>query len=169
MFRLITSDSTDSDVFNVERSSGDYSSTRIFTPDIFNSTELSGAHAAEVIKFSPVASREPQMVTIESVSKQPTIPYGYERQQTVIPPSFNDLNLPMNPFIIITIVSPAATTEAQQYSTHLMTARRFRKKIDFLDILIPPMEITTVDDWLSSIFRCVNVGVGWTTQYIYCL
>ena len=49
------------------------------TPAVLNSIELSGADEREVIKVSSVASTEPKIVTIESDSKKPTIPYGYGR------------------------------------------------------------------------------------------
>ena len=79
--------------------------------------ELSWAHAREVIRTSSVPSPEPQIMTIESDSTELTIPYEYGQQQPILPPILNDFSLQINPFDIVTIVSPAPTAEAQQYPT----------------------------------------------------
>ena len=52
----------------------------------------------EVISISTVASPEPRIVTLDSDSNDPTMPYGFGNQQPIGPPSLNDLNLPPNPF-----------------------------------------------------------------------
>ena len=52
----------------------------------------------ETITISSVASPEPQIVTIESDSNEPTFPYAFGIQHPIMPPSLNDLNLPANPF-----------------------------------------------------------------------
>ena len=89
---------TDSDVFYVERSSEEGSPIRSNTPAVLNSTALSGALDREAVTISSVASPEPQIVTIDSDSNEPTLPYGFGHQQPIIPPSLNYLNLPHNPF-----------------------------------------------------------------------
>ena len=71
------------------------------TPAIINSTELSGAIAKETITVSYVTSPEPQIVTINSDSNEPTIPYGFSNQHPIVPPSLNGLNLPHNPFNVL--------------------------------------------------------------------
>ena len=71
MFRSITADSSDSDVFYLERSSGEQSPARKNRSDILNSKELPGAHANELIAIPSVASLEPEIVTIESNSNEP--------------------------------------------------------------------------------------------------
>ena len=76
MLKAITPDSTDSEFFYLERSSGEQSPPRNNTPDISNSTELSGALAREVITISSIESPGPHIVTIESDSNEPTMPYG---------------------------------------------------------------------------------------------
>ena len=99
MYRSLSLDaSTDSDVFYVEHSSAGSSPNRYNTPAILNSTQLSGAMEPEAITISSVASPEPQIVTIDSDSNEPTIPYAFGSQQLIVPPSLNDLNLPPNPF-----------------------------------------------------------------------
>ena len=44
------------------------------TTGVLNSTELSGALSTETITISSVASLEPQIVTIDSDSNEPTFP-----------------------------------------------------------------------------------------------
>ena len=55
----------------------------------------------EVISISTVASPEPRIVTLDSNSNDPTMPYGFGNQQPIVPPSLNDLNLPPNPFNVL--------------------------------------------------------------------
>ena len=93
--------STDSDVFYVEHSSAERSPIRNNTPAVLNSTQLSGAMEPEAITISSVASPEPQIVTIESDSNEPTFPYAFGTQYPIVPPNLNDLNLPPNPFNVL--------------------------------------------------------------------
>ena len=93
--------STDSDVFYVEQSSPERSPIRNNTPAILNSTQLSGAMEPESITISSVASPEPQIVTIDSDSNEPTFPYAFGTQHPIVPPSLNDLNLPPNHFNVL--------------------------------------------------------------------
>ena len=83
MYRPISLDSiyTDSHVFYVERSLGEQRPTTNDTPEILNSIQLSGALACLTITISSVASSQPQIVTIESHSNEPTMPYSYGRKQ----------------------------------------------------------------------------------------
>ena len=93
--------STESNVLHVERSSEEGSPARNNTPAVLNSTQLSGAKARETITISSVASLEPQLVTIDSDSNEPTFPYGFGSQHPFVPPRPNDLNLPPNPFNVL--------------------------------------------------------------------
>ena len=92
----MNSTSTESDVFYVERSSEEGSPAPNNTPAVLNSTQLSGAMAKETTTISFVASLEPLIVTIDSNSNEPTIPYGFGNQHPIVPPNRNDLNLPPN-------------------------------------------------------------------------
>ena len=103
--------STDSDVFCVEQSSNEQSIPRPNTPIVLNSTEISGDDTRELISISSIASPEPQIVTIDDDSKEPTMPYGFGRQLPNIPPSLNDLNLPPNPFNILATMAIANNTK----------------------------------------------------------
>ena len=55
----------------------------------------------ETIIISSVASPEPQILTIETDSNEPTFPYAFGTQHPIVPPTLNDLNLPPNPFIVL--------------------------------------------------------------------
>ena len=103
--------STDSDVFYVEQSSNDQNIPRPKTPIVLNSTEISSDDTREVISISSIASTEPQIVTIDDDSNEPTMPYGFGRQLPIIPPILNDLNLPPNPFKTLATMAVANNTE----------------------------------------------------------
>ena len=104
--------STKLDVSYVERSSEESSPIRNNTPAILNSTELSGAMARETITISSVASPEPRIVTIDSDSNDPTIPYGFGSQHSNLPPSLNELNLPLNPFYVLATMAVIRADDA---------------------------------------------------------
>ena len=106
------SSSTESDVFYVEQSSLEESPIRNNAPAILNSTEISGAMEREVITISSVASPEPRIVTLDSDSNDPTIPYGFGSQQPIVPPSLNDLNLPPNPFNVLAMMAVVRVDDA---------------------------------------------------------
>ena len=107
MIRIIPLDSSSAepDVFHVERTSEEGSPARNNTPAVFNSTELSGAMARETIIFSSVTSPEPHFVTIESKTKESTIPYEFGNQHSIVPFSLNYLNLPPNPINVLTTMA----------------------------------------------------------------
>ena len=108
--------STDSDVFYVEQSSNDRSVPRPNTPIVLNSTEISGDDTREMISISSIATPEPQIVTIDDESNEPTMPYGLGQQLPIVPPSLNDLYLPPNLFNILATMAIANNTEDNNYS-----------------------------------------------------
>ena len=115
----ISLDSTDSDVFYVEQISNELSPPGNNSPDILNSTELSEHHAARMPSISTIASPQPYIFTINDDSNEPTIPYCFGWQLTIVPPSLNDLNLPPNPFNILAtkgIANNNAGTNDDHYS-----------------------------------------------------
>ena len=130
--------STDSDVFYVEHSSAESSPIRNNTPAILNSTQLSGTMEPEAITIS-VASPEPQIVTIESDSNEPTFPYAYGTQHPILPPSLNDLNLPPNPFNVLATM--AVIQQDQEDSP------QSPEPSDPSPISTPPMNLSTIDGW----------------------
>ena len=138
--------SIDSDVFYVEKSSSDQSLPRPNTPIILNSTEISGDGSREMISISSIASLEPQIVTINDDSNEPTMPYGFGRQLPIIPPSLNDLNLPPNPFNILHTMAIATQTrgDSEQYSPESPKPSRPSP------ISVPPMNISDYNRWDTS-------------------
>ena len=108
----LDSSSIESDVFYVEQSSVEGSPIRNNTPAILNLTEISGAMEREVITISSVASPEPRIVTLDSDSNGPTIPYGFGSQQLILPLSLHDLNQPPNPFNLLETIAVVRMDDA---------------------------------------------------------
>ena len=123
----------------MEHSSPEKSPVRNNTPVILNSTQLSGAMDPETITISSVASPEPQIVTIESDSNEPTFPYAFGAQHPIVPPSLNDLNLPANPFNVL-----ASMTVIQQGPED---SPQSPEPSDLSHISTPPMNVSSVAGW----------------------
>ena len=139
--------STDSDVFYVEQSSNDQSVPRPNTPIVLNSTEISGHDTREMISISSIASPEPQIVTIDDDSNEPTLPYGFGRQLPIVPPSLNDLNLPPNPFNILTTMAIANNT--QEANANNYSPESPDPSIPS-SISKPPMNVSAFNSWETS-------------------
>ena len=131
--------STESDVFYVEQTSSEGSPIRNFTPAILNSTEISGAMEREVITISSVASPEPRIVTLDSDSNDPTMPYGFGSQQPIVPPSLNDLNLPPNPFNVLATMAVLRVDDAYSPQSPEPSIPS--------PISTPPMNVSTIEGW----------------------
>ena len=140
MYRSFPLDaSTDTDVFYVEHSSPERSPIRNNTPEILNSTQLSGAMEPEAITISAVASPEPQIVLIDSDSNEPTFLYAFGTQHPIVPPSLNDLNLPPNPF---NVLATMAVIQQDQEDSPQST-----EPSDPSPISTPPMNLSTIEGW----------------------
>ena len=135
----LDSSSTESDVFYVEQLSEEGNPIRNNTPAILNSTEISGAMEREVITISSVACPEPRIVTLDSDSNDPTIPYGFCSQQLIVPPSLNDLNLPPNPFNVLATMAAIQADDA--YSPQSLEPSIPSP------ISTPPMNVSTIEGW----------------------
>ena len=135
----LDSSSTESDVFYVEQSSVKGSPIRINTPAILTSTEISGAMEKKVITISSVASPEARIVTLDSDSNDPTIPYGFSSQHPIVPPSPNDLNLPPNPFIVLATMAANRVDDA--YNAHSPEPSIPSP------ISTPPINVSTIEGW----------------------
>ena len=138
----LDSSSTESDVFYVERSSEEGSPIRNNTPAIPNSTDLSRAMARETITISSVASPEPRIVTIDSDSNDPTIPYRFGSQQPIVPPSLNELNLPPNPFNVLAIMAVIR----MDYAYSPQSTEPFNPS----PISTPTMNVSTIEGWETT-------------------
>ena len=140
MYRNLSLDaSTDSDVFYVEHSSAWSSPIRYNTPAILNSTQLSGAMEPEATTISSVASPEPQIVTIDSDSNEPTFPYAFGTQHPIVPPSLNELNLSPNPFNVLATL--AVIQQDQEFSP------KSPEPSDLSPISTPPMNLSSIQGW----------------------
>ena len=138
----LNSSSTESDVFYVEQTSTEGSPNRNNSPAIFNSTEISEVMEREVISITTVASPEPRIVTLDSDSNDPTMPYGFGNQQLIVPPSLNDLNLPPNPFnVMATMAVIQGTDESSPQSPESSIPS---------PISTPPMNVSTIEGWETT-------------------
>ena len=131
--------STDSDVFYVEQSSPERSPIRNNIPAILNSTQLSGALEPESITISSVASPEPQIVTIDSDSNEPTFLYAFDTQHPIVSSSLNDLNLPPNPF---NVLATMAVLQQDQEDSPQSPEPSVPSPIS-----TPPVNLSTIEGW----------------------
>ena len=143
----ISLDSTDSDLFYVEQISNEPSPRRNNSPDILNSTERSEHHATRMPSISIIASPEPQIVTIDDDSNEPTMPYGFRRQLPIIPPSLNDLNLLPNPFNILATMAVANNTEEANDDNY---SPQSPEPSELSPISTPPMNVSAFNSWETS-------------------
>ena len=129
--------STESDVFYVEQTSTEGSPIRNITPAILDSTEISGAMEREVITISSVASPEPRIVTLDSDSNDPTMPYGFGNQQPNMPPTLNDLNLLPNSLNVLATMAVIRVDD--EYSPQSLEPSIPSP------ISTPPMNVSTIE------------------------
>ena len=149
---FLDSISTDSNVFYVERSSGEDTPARNNTPAALTTNQRSRAMARELITVSSIASLEPQIMTKESDSNKPTIPCGYARQVPIIPLSLNDLNLPLDPFSVMTSLSLAPITEAQLPNARIPSIPIEEDAFDVTDKSLPSMLVSSINRWWTSLY-----------------
>ena len=97
--------------------------------------------------FSSIASPEPQILTINDNSNEPTIPYGFGWQLPIVPPSLSDLNLPPNPFNILATMALVNHTEDANEDNY---SRQSPELSESSPISTPPMNVSTFDSWATS-------------------
>ena len=98
--------------------------------------------AREKITTSSVASLESRIVTIDSNSNEPTMPYGFGNQHPFVPPSLNDLNLPPSPFnVLATMTVLRVDAEYSPHSPELFIPS---------PISAPPMNVSTIEGWETT-------------------
>ena len=140
----ISIDLVDSDVFFVEQFSNEPGPQRDNSPKLLNSTELSRTHLREMPTISSVASPEPDFVTLNDNSNEPTMPYGFGRQLSIIPPNLNDLNLPPNPFNILATMAALNHEHDNNYSPQPP------EPSEPSPISTSPMNVSSFDSWETS-------------------
>ena len=138
MYRNPSPNSTNAEVLYVEQLSPETSPIRNNTPIILNSTQLSDAMDPEAITISSVASPEPQLVTLDSDSNEPTFRYAFGAQHPIVPPSLNDLNLPPNPFNVLATMAGIQQDQEQSPQSP--------EPSELSPISLPPMNVNTIDD-----------------------
>ena len=74
MASKISMDSMDSDDFFVEQLSNEPRPQGNNSPNILNSTELSGTYTKQMPTISSIASAEPDIVTLDDESNDPIFP-----------------------------------------------------------------------------------------------
>ena len=136
--------SIDSDVFSVEQLSSEPSPKRNNSPSILNSMELPGTHTREMPTLSSVASLEPDIVTIVDDSNDPTFPYVFWAQKSIVPPSLNDLNLPPNPFNFLTVLTVVQQNPTQQDD---ICSPQSPEPLESPPISTKPMNLSTIAGW----------------------
>ena len=145
MASKISIKSIDCEVNFVEQPSSDSSLQRNNSLNILQSTELSGKRTREMPTFSSVTSPEPDFVTLDDNFNDTTFPYGFVKQQPIVPPSLNDLNLLPNPFSIL-----AATRVVQQKTTQQHVDKYSPQSPEPSEpppMSTPPMNLSTIDGW----------------------
>ena len=93
---------------------------------------------------SSVAPPEPNIVTLDDDSNDPTIAYEFKAQQPIVPPSLNDFNLPPNPLNILaamTVVQQKPTQHDNNYSS------QSPEPSDSSPISTTPKKLSTLDGW----------------------
>ena len=144
MSRSNSHEYNDTDLFYVEQSSGEQSPPRPTTPIALNSTKMSGNNTGEVIPLSSIPSPEPQIVTIDSDSNEPTMPYRFGRQLPIIPTTLSDLNLPPNPFSIPATMAIARSTAEGHDKNY---SPRSPEPSEPSPISTSPMILSTIEGW----------------------
>ena len=94
--------------------------------------------------ISSIAFPGPQVVTIDSVSNEPTMPCGFVRPLPNLPPSLNDLNPPTNPFNIVANMAVENSTEGghdENYSPHSP------EPSEPSPISMHPMNLSAIEGW----------------------
>ena len=93
----------------------------------------------EFITISSVASPEPRIVTLDSDSNDPTIPYGFGSQQPILPPSLNNHNLPPNSFNVLATMAVSRADDAYSPQSPEPSIPS--------PISTPPMNVSTIEGW----------------------
>ena len=93
--------------------------------------------AWETITISSVSSLEPRIVTIDSDSNEPKLPYGFGIQHPIMPPSLNNLNLPPNLFNALATMAVIRADE--EYSPQSPEPSILSR------ISAPPMNVSTIE------------------------
>ena len=98
--------------------------------------------ASKTLTIFSVASPEPKIVSVDSDSKEPSVPYAFGNQQAIVPPSLNDLKLPHNPFNVLAtmaVIRPDETNSPPLPELSISSP-----------ISTPPMNLGTIEGWQKT-------------------
>ena len=101
-------------------------------------------HTREMLTHSLVTTPKPGFVTIEADSNEPTISNGFEFQQSIFPPSLNDVKLPRNPYIFLAtmaVIQAEPTQHDRNYSPYSP------EPSDPSPISTLPMKLSKIQGW----------------------
>ena len=96
----------------------------------------------ELITVPSVAFPEPRIVTLDSDSNEPTIPYGFGSQHSIVPPSLNGPNLLPNPF---NVLATMAVIQADETYTPQSPETSIPSPFS-----TPPMNVSTIEGWYTT-------------------
>ena len=94
--------------------------------------------------ISSVEPPEPDIVTHDDDSNDPTSPYGFAVQQPSVPASLNHLNLLPNPFNILTAMTVVQQNPTQHDDNY---SPQSPEPSDPSPVSTPPMNVSTIDGW----------------------
>ena len=101
-----------------------------------------GERSQDICSCYKLKESEPQIVTIDSDSNEPTIPYGMGNQHPIVPPSLNHLKLPPNPFNVLAtmaVIRPDEEYNPQSPEPSIPSP-----------IFTPPMNLSTIEGWETT-------------------
>ena len=110
----------DSDVFFCGATTKRAQTTTQQLPNFLLSMEISEMHTKEMPILSTVATSEPDFVTFDDYSNDPTSPYWFRAQQPTVPPCLNELNLPPNPSTILAIMALVRANPTQRDKKYIL-------------------------------------------------
>ena len=97
-----------------------------------------------MVTFSSVTSTEINNVTPDDDSNEPTFPYGLGVQQSIVPPSLTDLNLPPNNFNTLATMAVVQGKSTQHDNNYSPMSPELSEPAP---ISTPPMSFGTIDGW----------------------
>ena len=140
----ISLNSIDCDVSFAEQLSREPSPQRNNSPNNFNSTDLSGLHTREMPTLSSVTSPEPDIVTLEDDSSDPTFLCQFRAQQPIVPPNWNNLYPPSHPFNVLATMAVVQLNPTQHDKNYNHQSLELSRPSP---ISTPPMNLSMIDSW----------------------
>ena len=135
----LDSSSTESDVFYVQQSSLEGSPVRNNTPcdsQLDGDIRSYGKRSHHIFLWRLSGTL---IVTLDSDSNDPTVPYGFGSQQPIVPPSLDELNPPPNPFNMLATMAVIRADDAYSPQSPEPSIPSPNST--------PPMNVSTIEGW----------------------